>query len=905
MKMQSTDAKKAAGRLSPVTLAIAGAVGLILLPLTLVALWKAGATPFEYFAVPLLLGTALISLWMSIHWREWRALPLALVIGLVTVRQGLSLAARQAPGPGTQVAGVAAEVLLWSVLPLAFVAVAFLWRIFENQARFRVAQIALSESEAKHRYVIENSTDALYTADAEGNFTLVNPGTARLFGRRTGDLLGSSVFDLVPEAARQDMRQALSRQLGGDVSAFYHEFPVTRRDGKTCWVGQNIKVSARQGELLGFNAMLRDITERRQAEDALRASETRLRTLFATMWEGIMQSDQDGDIVFANPAAQKLIGASQEELQKRNVRDRGWGFLDENEAARAPRDWAGCKALHEKHPVHGDVIGLHQDDGSVRWLNANAVPIVNSEGQPAGVVITLTDITKARETEDNVRIVEFGLDHAGENVFLLNQEGRIIYSNQNASESLDYTTAELSALSIFDIDRQLTREDWAELVRVAKEGEWPTSESVHMAKDGRTFPALVSSNYFEFKGEGYIFSFVHDVSREAELSSQLRQSQKMEAIGTLAGGIAHDFNNILGAILGYTELSQQQVPKGDKLGTYLQEVHAAANRAADLVAQILTFSRRREHVQQPTQLAPVVKETLKLLRGSLPSTIDISQHIDADCDPVMADAAQIHQVVMNLCTNAYQAMREKGGTLTLTLDEVELGTESSSDYLNLKPGRYVKLSVSDTGVGMDEETRQRMFEPFFTSKAEGEGTGLGLATVHGIVKSHHGYTHVDSSPGSGTRLDIVLPICVGAGAVAEAEKAPEGDIPGGDERVLIIDDEAQIAGSARIAMEMLGYRVTSCDNALEAISLFQGHPDAFDIVVTDQTMPGMTGLELAEKIHTVSPDMPIVMCTGLKGAISDADIERAGLSIVLRKPVGVNKLGRIVRDVLDGVPLAA
>jgi len=886
----------ALAKLTPAAKRTAVVAAAVIVPAILFLLWTAGASVFQFFAVPILFATFAISIWMAAHWREWRALPISLVAGMVIARQILDLCVTGGFLSLSTPVELLSEITVWISVPLAFASIAYLWRIFENQARFRHAQNALQESERQYRHLIENSTDAVYTADADGNLTLANSGAAKLFGRRSGDLIGMNIFDLLPPTTRKDIENAMSRQLNDNISAFYHEFPVTHRNGKHMWVGQNIQAVVERGNLHGLQGVLRDITERREAEEALRKSENRLRTIVDTMSEGIIQSGPNGRIVFANSAAESLLGVQRTQLETHNESDSRWEFLRPDGSPMPMREWPGHRAREEKRPVQ-NVAGIKRSDGRISWLSANAVPVLNGDDVD-GVVITFTDISKAREAEENIRIVEFAIDNAGEHVFLVSRDGPIIYSNRRAQESLGWTAEEILARTIHDIDPDVSPEDWAETWRLAKAGEWPSFESAHITKDGNSFPTMTSCNYFEFDGQGYIFAFVHDISRQTELASQLRQSQKMEAIGTLAGGIAHDFNNILSAVLGYAELALNDVDKESNVHMCLTEVHKAGERATDLVKQILTFSRRKEQKRQPLRLGPIVKEALKLLRSSLPATIEIRRSVNVDTSPVMADAGQLHQVIMNLCTNAYQAMTEKGGILEVSLNDTDITASDTVGHLNLSPGKYVKLSVNDTGTGIDEETRQRMFEPFFTTKPEGEGTGLGLATVHGIAKDHKGSIRVDSRPGEGTRIDVLIPVCQRSAEDAKRNDRTE-EPQNGDERILFVEDEEQISGCVSIGLGRLGYTVCACSSGLEAIEQFRSDPEAFDIVVTDQTMSGMTGLELAAQLHVSRPDLPIVLYTGQKNGLNHDKAREMGVRQILSKPVGIYELGKAVRTVLD------
>jgi len=294
----------------------------------------------------------------------------------------------------------------------------------------------------------------------------------------------------------------------------------------------------------------------------------------------------------------------------------------------------------------------------------------------------------------------------------------------------------------------------------------------------------------------------------------------------------------------------------------------------------------------------VLKEALKLLRGSLPSTIEIHQDIDASCGPVMADPGQIHQLIMNLCTNAYQAMQETGGTLTVALAEVDIGPERAAEHLDLEPGPHLQLTVSDTGHGMDEATKERIFEPFFTTKAAGDGTGMGLATVHGIVKSCDGTIHAASEPGKGTTFNVYLPVCVQEEA-EEAVSSGDGPPTGGSERILLIDDEEAITKSSRISLEKLGYRVETCTDGVEGLEAFLADPPRFDLVITDQTMPHLTGIGLTPRLLAVRPDIPIILCTGFSHLLDREKVESLGVRRTLTKPVIARDLAQTVREVLD------
>lgn len=376
-----------------------------------------------------------------------------------------------------------------------------------------------------------------------------------------------------------------------------------------------------------------------------------------------------------------------------------------------------------------------------------------------------------------------------------------------------------------------------------------------------------------------IFMRLHDLTEQQRVKEKLLRAQKMEAIGTLAGGIAHDFNNILAAISGFSEVLKDRLAADVKATAEIDQVLLASKRAADLVQQILTFSRKSDQKIQPLVPHYIVREALKMLRASLPTSIEIREDVDRRCGQVMADPTNLHQIVVNLCTNALHAMETEKGVLTVRLYRKEVGTEELAGEDNVSPGPFVVLEVSDTGHGMEQATIQRIFDPYFTTKEVGKGTGLGLAVVHGIIRDYQGFIRIQSEPERGTTFWVYLPALQVEISRPDHDAQPESVLPDGSEQILVVDDEGVIVKMLATILERFGYAVTAMTDSGEALAQIRTHPDRFDLVITDQTMPKMTGAELAQEILYIKPEMPIILCTGYSSVVS----EEAALAIGIKR----------------------
>ncbi|MFZ7110148.1 MAG: ATP-binding protein [Desulfatiglandales bacterium] len=486
-------------------------------------------------------------------------------------------------------------------------------------------------------------------------------------------------------------------------------------------------------------------------------------------------------------------------------------------------------------------------------------------------------------------------------LFLIeNDTGRVLEVNPAASEMYGYGREDF-----LQMDNTQVSAEPEETRKVRSEHLTTVPIRYHKKSDGTVFPVEISARHFTWKGRDVHLATIRDISRritaeeeKRKLDQRLQQSQKMEAIGTLAGGIAHDFNNILSGIMGFTDIAILNLPEDSSSRQYMDEVLNTAERAKKLVGQILEFSRGAATDLRPLRMSAVLKESLKFFESMLPATIEIQEHLDAKDDVVMADPTQIHQVLMNLFTNATHALSDKPGRLTVDLSEVALSVDDPLPHPALRHGPHILLSVIDSGCGMAPEILPRIFDPYFTTKEKGKGTGLGLSVVDGIIRKHGGGIVVESEPGKGSSFHIYLPRLQHE-PVQSAEKELE-ILPTGGERILLVDDEAALVDITGRNLKNLGYDVKVRTSSVEALELFRNQPDRFDLIITDQSMPNMTGSDLALEITSIRPDIPIILCTGFSEFATDSQAQEFGIRRILKKPMVRHELARVVRAVLDG-----
>jgi len=639
-----------------------------------------------------------------------------------------------------------------------------------------------------------------------------------------------------------------------------------------------------------------EIKERKRIEGQLRESENKFRNIVESSPMGIhmYQLTDDERLIFAgaNPAADQILGLDNRQFIGRTIEE-AFPPLAESEIPDIYRT-----ICRDGLPWHSEQVDY--EDGRIRgWFEVHAF-----QTKPGAMATMFRDISARKSAEESLKKEKEKFRILTEmsplGISLIGIDGRYKYVNPKFKELFGYPLEDIpsgrewfrKAFPVANYRRQVI-EAWIGDLSEAAIGEVRPRTYNIRCHDGSE--KIIHFRPVTMEG-GDQFVIYEDVTERKQLETHLQQAQKMEAIGTLAGGIAHDFNNILAAILGYGELLAFDMQKDTLAWQNLQAVLQSTHRAKDLVGQILAFSRQNELNLMPVQISSIVKEALKMLRASLPTTIEIRRKIETTDGIVNANPTQIHQVLMNLCANAGHAMREKGGVLEVGLSRIWVGQEKQSPHPDLKSGAFLKLSVRDSGSGMTTDVLERIFDPYFTTKEAGEGTGLGLAIVRGIVRAHGGAVKVESAPDEGAVFEVYLPeIQKEISTKAVTMKAYRT----GQETILFVDDEQALVTMSKQMLELLGYNVVIRTSSIEAFELFQHDPYRFDLVITDMTMPNMTGEKLAGRLLAIRPDIPVILCTGYSEQITEQRARDLGISAFMMKPLVMRDLANKIRDVLD------
>ena len=693
------------------------------------------------------------------------------------------------------------------------------------------------------------------------------------------------------------------------------EWRVKHTDGAERWLmsrGQPLRNG--QGRIARYLGIVIDITERKQWEKTLVKSELQVRETNQIL-EAILEHthmmvaylDADFNFIWANLAYAETC-----------CREASF-FPGKNHFELYPHE--ENQAIFKRVVQTGEAYFVRakpfefpdQPERGVTYWDWSLIPVKDHEGKITGLVFTLAEVTeqiKAEEENRNSEERNRWLIEALTDAILVRSGERITFASPAALRLFRAKDAdELIGKKYLDLVHPDDHAVSTERARKNLEENWvaPLREHRIVALDGQVVEVESTGLPFKHRGETQVFGVFRDITErkranqeKEKLEAQLRQAQKMEAIGTLAGGIAHDFNNILSVIIGNAEmLGMSEEISSSTSRENVAPILAASSRAKKLVSQILTFSRQGDQQKLLISLKPVIKETIEFLRSSLPSTIQLKQYINPEAGTILADPTQMQQVLMNLCTNAAHAMEGSAGELKIELENATITEADSRVTADVEPGSYVKMSVSDTGHGMEAWVRERIFDPYFTTKGPGKGTGLGLSVVHGIVKSHGGMIQVYSEPGAGTTFRVYFPRT--DGLERDEARIPE-PLPRGTEKVLMVDDEPELADLGKRMLEHLGYRVDVRTSPLEALELFRADPERFDAIITDMTMPHLTGLNLAREILAIRPTLPIILCTGFSEQADEAKSHSAGVRSFLFKPLVISELANALRKALDETP---
>jgi PAS domain S-box-containing protein len=772
----------------------------------------------------------------------------------------------------------------------------------------RRAEKALHETETYFKAVMDNLSVgvAVNSVNPAVNFTYMNANFPRFY-RTTREALANpdgfweSVYE-DPAFREEIKKRVLEDCSSGDPERMHWEdVPITRQGEKSSFV------SARNIPIPDKHLMIStvwDVTEHRQTLKSLRESEEKYRRIFENSVVGLFQSTPEGRFVNVNRAFAKMLHYDSPEQLVSSITDIASQFYVD------PQDRAWYQQmLRRNRKVDGFEFKARCRDGSELWLTNSSRAYFDAEGRMIHIEGINSDITMRKQAEQALRESEQRFRELFDNM----SAGVAIYDSPDDGRSFIFKDLNKSGL-------QNCRKHKTEVVgREAREvfpgiealglievfqRVWKTGMSEHhpsiKRKDNHL--ELWVENYVCKLPSGELVAVYEDTTarRQAEeakdkLERRIQQAQKMESIGTLAGGIAHDFNNILSSMLGFTELALGDIEKGSIIEKHLQEVFTAGNRAKDLVNQILAFARQSDEEVKPVRVAAVAAEVLKFLRSSIPTTIEIRPNLASD-SLIMGNPTQVHQLLMNLCTNAAHAMEDEGGILEVALKDVVFNNNGSPPRFGLAAGNYIEMRVSDTGAGIPPDIIESIFEPYFTTKPRGKGTGLGLAVTHGIVEKYGGKITVDSLVGKGTVFTLYLPITDRRDMICQHEA---GAMPRGRERVLLVDDEAPIVRMCGQILERLGYTVTTKTNSIEALELFHSDPNGFDLVITDMTMPNMTGDRLAAAVMQIRPEIPVILWTGFSRKISDEAVKQIGIKALVYKPMAKADLAKTIRQVLD------
>jgi PAS domain S-box-containing protein len=759
----------------------------------------------------------------------------------------------------------------------------------------------VQKAEENYRSIFENAVEGIFQTTLDGRFLKVNPAMARILGYESADEVVETITDVThqiyvnPEARIEAARLEEQR---GILEGF--EFEAYRKDGERIWLSLNRRVIRDENGIeICREGSVEDITKRKHVAEALRESEARKRAILESALDCIVTMDHAGMVVDWNPAAERTFGFMRAEAIGKEMADLiiPPRFREQHRHGLAHYHATG------QGPVLGNRLELSAitADGSEFPIEL-AITRIESEGLPmfTGYIRDITERKRAeadlRESEERYRDL---VENAHDIIYSHDLEGNYTSINRAGERITGYTHEESLALNLAATVAPEDLPKAREMLRRKIAGEKVTAYEMEIiAKDGHRVAVEANTKLVYQDGLPVgVQGIARDVTERKQLEEQLRQSQKMEAIGQLAGGVAHDFNNLLTAINGYSSLALQRLEDGHPIKSYLEEVKKAGDRAANLTRQLLAFGRKQ--ILQPVaiNLNGVVSDMNKMLRRLIGEDIVLTAKLDSDVGKVMADPGQVEQVLVNLIVNARDAM-PRGGNLTIETENVELDEEYGSKHVNVAPGKYVLLAVSDTGEGMTEEVRRRIFEPFFTTKEKGKGTGLGLSTVYGIVNQSGGNIWVYSERGQGTTFKVYLPRFESKGTYPK-ESAAEIAPLGGSETILLVEDEEVVRGLARRILEQAGYSVVEASKAAEALSFCEEHATDVDLLLTDVVMPEMSGKELADRLKSQSPDLKMLFMSGytdesiVHHGVLDSSVE------FIQKPFTPASLIRKVRDVLD------